>query len=68
MTYNSHKAEVLHELRRLDRQAIQRKFNAEANSTVRIWIYQYLTSLDEPLVTPTKESRDFEQMFSSPTV
>jgi len=42
MSYNAHKAEVIHSLRSMTCGQIERAIEVEENTTVRIWMWQYL--------------------------
>jgi len=45
-TMNSHKAEIINEVKNMtSRLEIESRMNAEENTTVQIWIWQYLQTL-----------------------
>jgi len=45
-TMNSHKAEIMSEIKNMNgREKIESRMNGEENTTVRIWIWQYLQTM-----------------------
>jgi len=53
MTYaeQKHRSEVLAEIKGMPgRQSILRRLDEETNATVRIWIWEYLQSLDQEII------------------
>jgi hypothetical protein len=43
---NSHKAEIMNEIKNMNgRKEIEARMNSEENTTVRVWIWQYLQTM-----------------------
>ena len=45
MNASNHKAEVLHEIKKMNRKQIERRLAVEENAAVRIGIWQYLQTV-----------------------